>query len=590
MESKKRGDIMLSEYFTERFGLTKDGSDNLIKGIVYTALQNISFMFPVGLYALLLYIWIGPLMGGEIVDANLGMFIVAILVILGIIFAFSWKQYHFVYNTTYVESENRRINLGENLRKLPLSFFEKRDLADLTSTIMNDCTDLEHVFSHAIPQLLGSIVSVILVAIGLLIFDWRLAIALLWVVPVAFAIMYISRNMVQKGSKIVMDDLLDCGDSMQECIESIRDLKSYYHEQEYLSKLSGLTRNVEKSRIKSELMASAGVITGTVVLKLGIVSVILLGSYLIMNGQVSIYNLLIFLIASASIYAPVENGLTFLAEILMMDIKIDRSKEIESQVIPEGLKDYSLEGYDIEFKDVNFNYDDLKDVLSDINFTAKQGEVTALVGPSGGGKSTVSKLAARFWDPVSGSVSLGGQDLSKLDSEKLLENFSIVFQDVILFNNSILENIRVGRKNATEEEVIEAARLAECDEFVERLPDGYDTVIGENGELLSGGQRQRISIARALLKDANVILLDEATSFLDVENETKIQKALSTLIKNKTVIIIAHRMRTIANADKIIVLDEGKIAEQGSPDELMAHEGLFKRMVELQKLSGEWEI
>ena len=290
---------MLSEYITERFGHTKDGSDNLIKGIVYTALQNISFMFPVGLYALLLYIWIGPLMGGEIVDANLGMFIVAILVILGIIFAFSWKQYHFVYNTTYVESENRRINLGENLRKLPLSFFEKRDLADLTSTIMNDCTDLEHVFSHAIPQLLGSIVSVILVAIGLLIFDWRLAIALLWVVPVAFAIMYISRNMVQKGSKIVMDDLLDCGDSMQECIESIRDLKSYYHEQEYLSKLSGLTRNVEKSRIKSELMASAGVITGTVVLKLGIVSVILLGSYLIMNGQVSIYNLLIFLIASA---------------------------------------------------------------------------------------------------------------------------------------------------------------------------------------------------------------------------------------------------------------------------------------------------
>ena len=590
MESKKRGDIMFSEYFTERFGLTKDGSDNLIKGIVYTALQNISFMFPVGLYALLLYIWIGPLMGGEIVDANLGMFVVAILIILGIIFAFSWKQYHFVYNTTYVESENRRINLGENLRKLPLSFFEKRDLADLTSTIMNDCTDLEHVFSHAIPQLLGSILSVILVAIGLLIFDWRLAIALLWVVPVAFAIMYVSRNMVQKGSKIVMDDLLDCGDSMQECIESIRDLKSYNHEQEYLSKLSDLTRNVEKSRIKSELMASAGVITGTVVLKLGIVSVILLGSYLIMNGQVSIYNLLIFLIASASIYAPVENGLTFLAEILMMDIKIERSKEIESQVIPEGLKEYNLESYDIEFKDVNFNYDDLKDVLTDISFTANQGEVTALVGPSGGGKSTVSKLAARFWDPVSGKVCLGGQDLSELDSEKLLENFSIVFQDVILFNNTILDNIRVGKKDASDEEVIEAAKLAECDEFVKKLPDGYNTVIGENGELLSGGQRQRISIARALLKDANVILLDEATSFLDVENETKIQRALSTLIKNKTVIIIAHRMRTIANADKIIVLDEGKIAEQGSPVDLIAQDGLFKRMVDLQKLSGEWEI
>lgn len=337
-------------------------------------------------------------------------------------------------------------------------------------------------------------------------------------------------------------------------------------------------------------MASAGVITGNVVLKLGIVSVILTGSYLIMNGQVSIYTLLIFLIASASIYAPVENGLMFLSEILMMDIKIDRTKEIESLVVEGGKTDYTLDGYDVEFDSVDFNYDDLKDVLTDINFTAHQGEVTALVGPSGGGKSTVSKLAARFWDPVSGTVSLGGEDLSKLDSEKLLENFSIVFQDVILFNNSIMENIRVGRKDATYEEVIEAARLAECDEFVQKLPEGYDTNIGENGELLSGGQRQRISIARALLKDANVILLDEATSFLDVENETKIQRALSQLIKNKTVIIIAHRMRTIANADKIVVLDDGKIAEQGSPDELIARDGLFKRMVELQKLSGEWEI
>lgn len=581
---------MLSEYFIERFGLTKKGADNLIKGIIYTSLQNISFMFPVGLYAALLYIWINPLIGGEIIDPNLGMFIVAILIVLGIIFALSWKQYHFVYNTTYIESENRRINLGENLRKLPLSFFERRDLADLTSTIMNDCTDLEHVFSHAIPQLIGSIVSLIFVAIGLLIFDWRLGIALLWVVPVAFLILFISRKIIKKGSNIVMADLLECGDSMQECIDSIRDLKSYNYEDDYYSKLVRITSNIEKSRIKSELMSSVGVITGNIVLKLGIISVIFVGSYLIMNGQISIYTLLIFLIAAASIYNPVENGLLFLAEILIMDNKIDRSKEIERQVIEDGLIDYSLDGYDIEFNEVNFNYDNLKDVLTDISFKAHQGEVTALVGPSGGGKSTLSKLSARFWDPVSGTVSLGGQDLSKLDSEKLLENFSIVFQDVVLFNDSILENIRVGRKDATDEEVIKVAKLAECDEFVQKLPEGYNTVIGENGELLSGGQRQRISIARALLKDADVILLDEATSFLDVENETKIQKALSTLIKNKTVMIIAHRMRTIANADKIVVLDDGKIAEQGTPDELIANDGLFKKMVDLQKLSGEWEI
>lgn len=581
---------MISEYFVERFGLTKEGSDNLIKGILYTALLNIAFMLPVGLYALLIYMWVGPLTGGEIIDPNLGMFIVLILIVLGIIFALAWKQYHFVFNTTYTESENRRINLGENLRKLPLSFFENRDLADLTATIMNDCTDLEHVFSHAIPQLLGSIISLCLVAIGMLTFDWRLGIALLWPVPVAFAILYASKILIHRGGEIVMADLLDCGDRMQECIESVRDLKSYNHQDEYFGKISALTSKIEKSRIKAELMAAAGVITGKVVLNLGIVSVILLGSYLIMNSQVSLFTLLIFLIASATIYAPVENGLMFLSEILMMDIKIDRTKEIESLVVEEGLTEYSLDGYDIEFKGVDFNYDDLKNVLTDINFTAKQGEVTALVGPSGGGKSTVSKLAARFWDPVSGEVILGGQDLSKLDSEKLLENFSIVFQDVILFNTSILENIRVGKKDATDEEVIEAARLAECDEFVQKLPDGYNTVIGENGELLSGGQRQRISIARAMLKDANVILLDEATSFLDVENESKIQKALSELIKNKTVIIIAHRMRTIANADKIIVLDEGRISEQGSPEELLAQNGLFKKMVDLQNLSGEWVI
>ena len=581
---------MISEYFIKRFGLTKEGSDNLVKGILYTALLNIALMFPVGLYALLINYWVEPLTGGEIIDPNLGMFILLILVVLGIIFALAWKQYHFVFNTTYAESENRRINLGENLRKLPLSFFENRDLADLTSTIMNDCTDLEHVFSHAIPQLLGSVISLIIVSVGMLTFDWRLAIALLWPVPVAFIILYVSRILINRGGKIVMIDLLNCGDAMQECIESIRDLKSYGYENEYYGKISNFTSKVEKSRIKAELMAAAGVIVGKVVLNLGIVSVILLGSYLIMNAQVSLFTLLIFLIASAIIYGPVENGLMFLSEIFMMDIKIDRSKEIESLVIEGGLRDYSLDGYDIEFKDVNFNYDDLKDVLTDISFTAKQGEVTALVGPSGGGKSTVSKLAARFWDPVSGEVSLGGQNLAELDSEKLLENFSIVFQDVILFNNSILENIRVGRKDATDDEVLQAAKLAECDEFVQKLPEGYDTVIGENGELLSGGQRQRISIARALLKDANVILLDEATSFLDVENESKIQKALSALIKNKTVIIIAHRMRTIANADNIIVLDDGKIAEKGSPDELIANDGLFKKMVDLQNLSGEWKI
>lgn len=589
MESKK-GDLMILNYFSERFALTQEGSKNLIKGIIYTTLLNISFILPVGLYAFLIYIWVNPLMGGEYIVPNLKLFIFLILVVLGVMFVFGWKQYHFVFNTTYAESEKRRIDLAEHLRKLPLSFFENRDLADLTSTIMNDCTDLEHVFSHAIPQLFGSMISLCFVAVGLIIFDWRLAIALLWVVPIAFIILYMSKNYSQKSGKIIINDSIKSGDAIQECLDSIRDLKSYNYELEYLSKLETLSSNLEKSRIKTELKMAIGVISGNMILKIGIVSVILLGSYLIVNNQISIYTLLIFLIASATIYTPVENSLMNLAEINIMDLKIDRNKEIKKHNILTGTTDYSLDNYDIEFNDVNFNYDGLKNVLENINFIAKQGEVTALVGASGGGKSTVSKLAARFWDPVSGEVKLGSQNLAEVDAEKLLENFSIVFQDVILFNDTIMENIRIGKQNASDEEVIKAAELAECGEFVKNLSMGYNTVIGENGELLSGGQRQRISIARALLKDANVILLDEATSFLDVENESKIQKAISALIKNKTVIIIAHRMRTIANADQIIVLADGKIIEHGTPGELLNQDTLFKQMVDLQNLSENWKI
>lgn len=578
------------DYLSKRFSLTEEGSRNLLKGILYTTLLNISLMLPVGLYVYLLSLWIEPLTGGKYVEPNLGMFIVAILIVLGIIFVFVWKQYYYVYITTYGESEERRINLGESLRKLPLSFFENKDLADLTATIINDSTDLEHTFSHAIPQLSGAILAIILVSMGMFVFDYRLAIALLWVVPVSFILILITKNFSKKGSAKVLNEKRKAGDSFQECLESVRELKAYNACDNYLNKMGKINRNVEKSQFKAELMSAIGVISGQMVLKLGIVSVILVGSGLIVTNQISIFTFLIFLIAAALIYNPMDASLIYLTEIFASDLKIDRMKDIQNQVQNEGLKDYTLDGYDIEFDDVSFDYDEFKDVLTDVSFIAKQGEVTALVGPSGSGKSTISKLAAKFWDPIFGQVKLGGQNLATVDSEKILENFSIVFQDVILFNSSIMENIRVGKMGASDEEVIEAARLAECEEFINELPDGYGTVIGENGELLSGGQRQRISIARALLKDANVILLDEATSFLDVENESKIQKALSTLIKNKTVLIIAHRMRTIANADKIIVLDEGTIVESGKPDDLIKEDGLFKRMVNIQKESQNWEI
>lgn len=582
------------DYFSKRFELTEEGSKNLVKSIIYTVLGNISLMFPVGLYIGLLYLLITPLTGGKYIEPNLGIFILAILVVLGIIFILHYRQYYFLYTTTYTESGKRRINLAESLRKLPLAFFENRDLTDLSSTIMNDCTDLEHVFSHAIPQLTGSIITLIIITIGFLTFDWRLTIALLWPVPVSFAVLLIFKSLNEKYSEKLHYEVRSSTDGIQECIESIRDLKSYNYEKKYLNKLSNKFKNLKSMRIKTELALAPGVIIGQMILKLGVISVMLYGASLIVNNEVSIFVFLVYLISSAIVFTPVENALQFLAEIIASNTKIEHMKEINSLVPKESLDNYTLDGYDIEFKDVEFAYNDFKEdstnTLNNINFTAKQGEVTALIGPSGGGKSTVSKLAAKFWDPDKGSVSLGGVDLANVDSEKILENYSIVFQDVVLFNDTVMENIRIGKKDASDEEVFEAARAAQCDEFVLKLPEGYDTIIGENGALLSGGERQRISIARAILKNAPIILLDEATSFLDVENESLIQKALSSLIQNKTVIIIAHRMRTIANADKIIVLDNGFIVEEGSPEELLENEGIFYKMVNIQNKSINWKI
>lgn len=582
--------ITMIDYLSKKFALTRNGSKELMKGMIYTALLNISIMIPVGLYVLVLYLWMEPLITGKSSEINLWIFIIAILIVLAVIFLFAWKQYHAVYNTTYRESEIRRVNLAESLRKLPLSFFENRDLSDLTTTIMGDCTDLEHTFSHAIPQLFGSILSVVIVAISLFSIDYRLSIALLWVVPVAFIIIYASKSLQQKGGKDVIAKTRACSDGIQECIETMIDLKSYNYEKKYLYTLDNKIKNVEKSRIKSELMGAAGVVTGHMFLKLGMLSVMLIGAYLIVGNSVSIFVFLLFLIASAMIYTPIENSLLFLSEIFNSEIKIKRMRNINDQVMKGGTTDYNLNSYDLKFSDVEFNYDSSDTVLKNINFTAKQGEVTALVGPSGCGKSTITKLAAKFWNPTKGKVELGGVNLYDVDSEKILENYAIVFQDVVLFNDTIKANIKIGSRDATDEEIKEVAKIARCDEFIEKLPDGYDTLIGENGALLSGGQRQRISIARALLKDAPIILLDEATSFLDVENESEIQKAISALIKNKTVIVIAHRMRTIANADKIIVLDKGTIIEEGSPNELLENNGLFAKMVNIQKESSNWNI
>ena len=581
---------MISEYFENKYGLSHESSKNLIKGIASTTILNLMLMLPMGLYMLLIYILINPLTGGEYINPDLGLFIILILVVAALIFLAHWKQYYYVYNSTYDSSIEKRISLAESIRELPLSYFERKDLSDLSATIMGDCTDLEHVFSHAIPQFYGSLISLVLMSIGMFFFNVPLSIALLWVVPVSFLLLGSSIKLQEKFNEKIVIKSREISDNVQECLDSVKDIKSYNYEQKYMEKIYESNSNLQKARIKGEYITGSLVTSSQLLLKLGMPSVVFVGIGLLLGHQIDLFTFLVFVITSTIIFAPVENALMFLSEMTIVGVKVKRMQEIESKVMTGGKTDYSVSNYNVHFENVRFSYDGDKEVIHDISFTAKQNEVTALIGPSGGGKSTVSKLAASFWNPNSGQVKIDDVDISIINNEKILENYSIVFQDVILFNSSIFDNIKIGKKDASDEEVYRVGKLACCDEFVNKLPDGYDTVIGENGRLLSGGQRQRISIARALLKDAPIIILDEATSFLDVENETSIQEALNSLIRDKTVIIIAHRMRTIRNVDKIVVLEDGKIVEEGKPDELYEQNGLFTKMVDIQTKSDEWII
>lgn len=570
----------------KRYALSEQGAKDLIKGCFACVLQNISFMFPVGL----LYCMVSDLMNGGVPESRLPFYIVGCILCVGLILLTTYFQYNATYFATYTESGVRRIALAERLRKIPLSFFGKKDLADLTSTIMADCTFLEQSFSHFIPELAGSIISTVLIAVSLFFYDWRMALAALWVMPVAFAIVGFSAKVQEGFNQKSMDAKMTCADGIQECIETVQDLKANNAEKEYLKGLEKKIRAVEHRSILNEFGLAAFVVSASLVLKLGIATVALTGSVLLMQGSLDILTFFLFLLVVSRLYDPLQGALQNLAAVISTRTNIARMNEILDHPIQQGKISLSNKGYDITFDHVGFAYNTGETVLKDVSFTAKQGEVTALVGPSGGGKTTVSRLAARFWDVSRGKITVGGMDVSKVDPETLLSLYSIVFQDVTLFDNTILENIRIGNKDATDEEVLAAARLANVDEFAERLPDKWNTNIGENGCELSGGERQRISIARAFLKNAPVILLDEATASLDVENETLIQTALSRLIKDKTVLVIAHRMRTVAGADKIVVLSDGMVAEEGDPDTLLRQDGIYTRMVKLQTESQNWTL
>ena len=570
----------------KKYALSRQGAKDLVKGCLACALQNISFLFPVGL----LYFLVGDLMAGGVPQGKLAFYGVGCAAALVLIFVTTYLQYNATYFATYIESGVRRITLAEQLRKLPLSFFGKKDLADLTSTIMADCTFLETAFSHFIPELAGSILSTLLVAVSLFFFDWRMALAALWVLPVSLAIVACSSQVQSRLNQRQMDAKMACADGIQECIETIRDLKANNAEAGYLEGLNQKIKAVEKRAILTELGTALFVVSASMLLKLGIATVALVGSVLLIGGSLDVLTFFLFLLVASRLYDPFQGALQNLAAILSAKTNIARMNEILDHPIQQGSAALSNRGSDIVFRNVGFAYNTGETVLKDISFTAKQGQVTALVGPSGGGKTTVSRLAARFWDVDKGQITVGGMDVSQVDPETLLSLYSIVFQDVTLFDNTILENIRIGRKDATDEEVLAAGRLANCHQFAEALPDGWHSRIGENGCELSGGERQRISIARAFLKDAPIILLDEATASLDVENETLIQSALSRLIRNKTVLVIAHRMRTVAGADKIVVLDQGTVAEQGSPADLLRAGGLYAHMVQLQNQSQNWAL
>ena len=565
-------------YFMKKYAMSEKGALNLKKAIFSHTLVNLTKLFAPMIAFMFLFQYIGILKSIESYNFTSVHYIALIVVMMIVMFLIARWDYVRLYTNVYNESANSRIELAEKLKKLPLSYFGKRDLADLAETMMNDMNLYETIFSHAVPQIYSTAISTSIIALMLIFYNWKLALAALWVIPISILIIFLSKKSQKKIVQAWIDDNRKVFDNLQENIEQIEQIKSYNLEDRVLNDFFEKLNASTKQKTKGEVVA--GTLTGiaTAILKLGIISVAVIGVNMLMAGEVSVLVYIAFLMLTASIYLTIEGIITFMSMIVILDAVVGRIKEIKTMPVQEGKKDIDIKNYDIEFKDVYFGYDDYS-VINGVSFTAKQGEITALIGSSGSGKTTLTKLAARFWDIDKGKILIGGEDIGKIDPETLLKNFSIVFQDVTLFNSSIKDNIKIGKKGATDEEIIRAAKIARCYEFIDKMPDGIDTVIGENGQRLSGGERQRISIARAILKDAPIILLDEATASLDVENESLIQEALSELIKEKTAIVIAHRLRTIRNANKIVLLNAGKIEAIGTDEELCKSSEFYKAML-----------
>ena len=579
---------MFSKNFQRKYALTDQGVKNTKKGAFWTVIVNLVVMGGMGILYLLMYGLMGTLTDGAPLPGP-ALFLGLVIAFVILSFVTHLQQYHATYGLVYNEVKSTRLSLAERLRKLPLGYFGKRDLADLTETLMGDVNRMEHVWSHVLGYLYGAYISTAIIAVCLLVYDWRLTIACLWGVPVAFGLLFGTRKISARASERTKQAAIRVSDGIQEALENVREIRATNQEARYLAGLNQKIDDHEKVTIQGELGTGIFVNAASVIMRLGVATTILAGASLILSGQIDFMLLFLFLLVITRVYAPFDQSLALIAELFVSQVSADRMNEIYDTPTAEGAEVFQPKGHDIVFDHVGFAYDKKK-VLDGVSFTAREGEVTALVGPSGSGKSTCARLAARLWDVTEGSIKVGGVDISTVDPEALLTDYSMVFQDVVLFDDTVMENIRLGKRGATDEEVRAAAEAANCGEFIRRLPQGYDTPIGENGAKLSGGERQRISIARALLKNAPIVLLDEATASLDVENETKVQGALSRLLAGKTVLVIAHRMRTVAGADHIVVLENGHVAEQGTPAELMERGGLYRRMVELQSESARWKL
>lgn len=575
----------------EKYALTDEGAKNIRLGAFWTVVVNLVSMVGIGFFFLLMNQLVASLTEGaplpDLLPCGIGL-----AVFIVVLWTAHWFQYDYTYGKTYRESGKQRIALAERLRTLPLSFFGRRDLADLTETIMTDATTMEHVYSHVLPYLYGTYVSTGIIAVCLLAFNWPLALAALWSVPVAFAILFASRRATAPLQRKTRNASLAMTENTQEMLECVREIRATNQERAYLRQADGFIDRLEKTMLRSEIWTGIPVQLTQAVMRFGIATTILAGSLMLADGTIGFMVMFGFLLVVSRIYAPFDQACMMLAELFMAtEVAAPRMRALYDEPAATGSTDFRPDGHDIEFESVSFSYDTEGDnVLDEVSLIAKEGEVTALVGPSGSGKSTLTRLAARFWDADKGRVLVGGVDVSTVDPETLFTDYSVVFQDVLLFDDTVMGNIRIGRRDASDAEVLAAARAANCDEFVRKMPKGYDTMIGENGSKLSGGERQRISIARALLKGSAIVLLDEATASLDVENESQVQEALSNLLAGKTVLVIAHRMRTVMNADKIVVLDRGRVVEQGSPAKLLDEDGLFARMVKLQSQSAAWAL